>query len=168
MLEFLANPKLWGLLTFLCFVVFIGRPVWRLLIASQLDDRSRRIKDNFDEIAQLKEEADNLLGASKRQHKDAIKQSETIIEHAQLEAERLKSEAMKTFDNLIEAEERRATERIARAKSDAIQEIQRQVVQISFQAAQQILKETIKGKAGDALIETSIEDLKELDIHAKK
>jgi F-type H+-transporting ATPase subunit b len=117
-----TDPTFWFLVSFLLFFVFFGRAIWSAM-ADGLDTRSRRIETDIQEAMEMREQAQVLLNDIKARQLESGKHAEAILEHARLEAERLRSEAAKELDEYMKSRELLVEQRIAFAEQEALKDI---------------------------------------------
>ncbi len=87
-----SNPTFWVAVGFVIFVVLTVRPIAKAALAA-LDGRAERIKAQLDEAQTLREEAQKTLAEYERKQRDAVAETEKIVEHAKEEARRIRGEA---------------------------------------------------------------------------
>ena len=156
---FYGDPTFW---VALAFVVFMGGILYskvHLKLAAQLDDKATAIKAQLDEALNLRKEAEKFLVDYQRKQRDAQKLAESIIADAEVAAESLKVQATKDVAELIERRERLAKDKLAQAEVMAVKEVKNAAVTAAVAATKEILSESLKGKSGDALVKSSIEEV---------
>jgi F-type H+-transporting ATPase subunit b len=159
-MHFLSEPEFWAAVAFVIFVgvlVRLGAP--RLLVTA-LDDRAARIKAQLDEARRLREEAQALLAEYQRRRKDADRDADAIIMAAKDEADHLAADAKTKVEEFVSRRTKMAETKIAQAEAQALADVRAAAADAAVAAAEQILRETAKGKIGDDLIARGIADLK--------
>ena len=153
------DPTFWAAVAFvILLVVLFYFKVHRQLLG-QLDERAARIKAQLDEAQTLREEAQKTLADYQRKQRDAITETERIIEHAKEEAQRLREEAEADLQHALTRRREAAEEKIAQAEAAALKEIRNKAIDVAMTAAAKLLAEEVKPAQSKALIDESIEDL---------
>ena len=164
--SFLVTPDLglmlWTLLVF-GLTLFI---LWKLAfpaIAEALDKRQKAIEDAIDTADRTKAEADEILAEYRQRLADARVQAEEIVARAKKASEQAEA------DSLTKAREQRE-ELLEQTKRDidaetrrAIQDIRREVADLTILATEKITRKTLTPADQQKLVE---EALSELDISA--
>jgi F-type H+-transporting ATPase subunit b len=153
----LHDTNFWVLSSTLLFAVLVyvkGRgPLLNIL-----DSRTARIKAELDEAGRLREEAQELLAETQRQHREALQTAQRIIENAKETAGRIESDSNAKMDEAQKRREDQLLERISRAESTAVAELRRQAADIAAKAAEQLLRDNL-AKSGAGLIDRAIDDI---------
>jgi F-type H+-transporting ATPase subunit b len=157
---FYASAEFWVAVCFVIFVAVVFRTAYRVVTLA-LDDRAEKIKNQIDEATRLAEEAQELLASYERRKHEAVAETETIVDHARREADRLSERAAEELEKALKRREQMAMDRIAQAEASAIADVRNQAVDVAVQAAERILAKEVKGKSADALISAAIEELPE-------
>jgi F-type H+-transporting ATPase subunit b len=153
--RFFAQPEFWVLVAVLVFVVLVWRPAKRTLISS-LDDRATRIRDELEAARNLREEAERILADYQRRQREAAGEAETIIAHAQAEAERMAAQSARDLEAMLRRRRQLALERIAQEEARAVAEIRAVTVDVAISAARQIIAAGLDERRGAALIDSAI------------
>jgi len=154
----LHDPTFWVALAFIVLMVFIAKPVGRML-ATALDDRADTIKGQLDEAEQLREEAQELLASFKRKQQEAEEEAAKILKRAKEEAVRLEAKSKVDLENALKRREQAATARIAQAEAGAIAEVQEYATNVALKAAQALLSDNISAQKANAMIDAAISEL---------
>lgn len=161
------DPTFYVAISFLIFMIFLGRPIIKLVFQG-LDNRAKDIKSQIDKALEVLNNAQKLLQATKTQRKETLEQIKAIKTHADFEAERLKSEGRKKLEQVLEREEALATEQIARAERQAMEDIRRKAVHLAVDASEKMLERVIKEKENEHLIDLALNEIEQLDFKIKK
>ncbi len=153
-----AQPELWLAVAFAIFVGLIAKPVWQR-ITGGLDDRAGRIQAELDEARQLREEAQAALANYQRKQRDAAKEAEEIVAHAEEEAKRLAAEAETRLEETLLRREALAKEKIAQAEARAVEEVKDEAVEVALAATRQLIEERLDAAKGEELLEDAVKDL---------
>lgn len=155
------DPTFWVAVAFVLLLgVLLYFKVHRALLG-KLDERAARIKAQLDEAQTLREQAQKTLADYQRKQRDAITETEQIIEHAKEEAGRMRAEAEAELERALARRAQQAEEKIAQAEAAALKEVRNQAVDIAMAAAAKLLAEEVKPAKAKALIDESIEELSE-------
>lgn len=154
------EPEVWLLVAFAIFVGFMAKPVW-VKITGGLDERSARIQAELEEARQLREEAQAALANYQRKQRDAAKEAEEILRHAEEEAKRLTAEAEKTLEETLKRREALARERIAQAEARAIEEVKDEAVEVALAATRALITERLDPAKAERLIDEAVDELPE-------
>ncbi|MEX0591658.1 MAG: ATP F0F1 synthase subunit B [Xanthobacteraceae bacterium] len=154
------DPEFW---VGVAFVIFLGG-LWRAgafkSIASALDARSERIRQELAEARRLRDEAEKVLAEYKKKRGEAEAEAEAIIAHAKTEAAELAAEAEKRMEEFVARRTKMAETKIAQAEAQALADVRSAAAETAVRAAEKVLAETVKGKTADELIDKSIKDVK--------
>jgi F-type H+-transporting ATPase subunit b len=151
----LVDSHLWVLIAFVAFFLLLGRMLWQKMTAL-FDARSERIRAEIEEAKALKEEAQALLAQYQRRQRDALKEAERIVEHAEEEARRLREEAMEKLDESLKRREAQAVEKIHQAEQAALDEVKSEAVRVAFAATADILAEKLDKPRQEALVDATV------------
>lgn len=139
-------------------VALLWKPLKRVILGG-LDARIARIRRDLDEAQRLREEAQALLADYKRRHREAMKEAESIVEHAKSEAGILRDQAQGELQRRLERREQTALDKIAQAEAKALSEVRALAVEVAISATRRALATKIDARRGNALIERAIDDL---------
>ena len=153
------DPTFWVAVAFVILLVALFYFKVHKLLIGQLDERAARIKSQLDEAQTLREEAQKTLADYQRKQRDAITETERIIEHAKEEAQRLREEAEADLQHALARRREAAEEKIAQAEAAALKEVRNQAVDVAMAAAAKLLAEEVKPAQAKALVDESIDEL---------
>ncbi len=154
----LQDPTFWVAVAFLVFVAGTARPVSRALIGA-LDARSARIRAELDEAQALREEAQKTVAEFKRKQRDALKEAERILDHAKLEATRLRERAERDLEVALERREQAALDKISQAEAQALQAVRDQAIEVALAATARLISEILGAERSGAMIDQAIREL---------
>ena len=126
-----------------------------------LDARSRRIKQTLDEAAQLREEAQHLLAEHQRMQRNAMRETEELLAKAKAESERFAAEARANLEITLQRRAEMAHEKIARAESEALQQVREIAVDVAVAAAHKLIAEKLDNDGRRNLVDAAISELPE-------
>jgi F-type H+-transporting ATPase subunit b len=152
------TAEFWVLVSFVIFVALAWKKV-STLIATTLDGRAERIRQELDEAQRLREDAQATLASYQRRQRDAAKETEALLANAREEAERLRQQAARDLEASLKRREAQALDRIAQAEAAAVAEVRNLTVDVAIAASRRILEAGIPAAQADRLIEQSISEL---------
>ena len=152
--------EFWVAVAFVAFVLVLIYYKVPKLLAKALDDRADTIRAELDEARRLREEAASLLADYQKKHRNAGTEAEAILDQAKREAEAFAATTRRSLTEMAERRTRQAEDKIARAETQAIDDVRAAAVDMAIAAAEKILREKAAGPAGATLIDQGIRDLK--------
>jgi F-type H+-transporting ATPase subunit b len=150
--------ELWLLIALLIFFAIAWKPA-KQTILGMLDRRADKIRADLEEAQRLREESQAELANVQRRHRDALSESENIIAHARVEAERIRERSLADLDRALKRRETQAMDRIAQAEASALAEVRYAAVDTAIAAAEQVLRDGLSDGTRRQLIDRAIEDL---------
>jgi F-type H+-transporting ATPase subunit b len=155
---FYAAPDFWVLVSFVIFIVLVARKATNFVV-NALDERAEKIRTMLEESTRLRDEAQELLASYQRKQREAADEAQSIVRHAEEEAERIRVRSAVELEAALKRREEMASERIQQAEAKAVSEVQAAAVDVAIEAARRVLKETVQGERADALIAAAIKDM---------
>jgi len=160
--SFLVEPGLglmvWTLLVFLAAMALL----WKLAfpkISEALDKRQKAIEESIDVAEKTKVEASQLLEEYRERLKEARTQAEEIVARARRAGEEHQRESQEKAkvqrDELMEQTRRDIDAETRRA----IQEIRREVADLTIAATEKVTRKTLSGEDQRRLVEEALADL---------
>jgi F-type H+-transporting ATPase subunit b len=146
----------------LAMVVVFAILLWKrvpALIGSALDKKIASIREQLDEAAQLRAEAEALRGEYEAKAARAGAEAETMIERARAESEAIVRQAEADAAALVERRTRMAEDKIAAAERHALEEVRAKAAGAAAAAAARLISEKMDATADKALVERTIEGL---------
>ena len=126
----------------------------------ELDDRRERISQSIDAAERTREEADKLLGEYRERLKEARAQSEEIVQRARQTAEAHEHEVRERSKGMLAQAAKRAEREIDAATKRALDDIRREVADLTIIATEKVTRKTLDDSDQRRLVE---ETLRELD-----
>lgn len=153
---------IWTLLAFVVAMLVLRKYAWPQ-ITRILDQRQTQIEDSIDAAERTRQEADELLAEYRQRLTEARAQADEIVAKAERAGEVAEREALDAAkekrEDLLEQ-----TRRDIQAETQrAIQEIRREVADLTVQATEKVTKKTLSPDDQKRLVE---EALSELDFSA--
>jgi len=152
------DPEFWVAIAFVIFVVAVFKPI-RQLATAALDARGARIKTEIENAQSLREEAQKLLAEYKRKQRDALGEAQEMLDHAKIEAARLRTQAEQDLEAALRRREQMAMDKIAQAEAQALQDVREQAVDVAMAATRALLAANMDDKRSTALVTQAIRDL---------
>jgi F-type H+-transporting ATPase subunit b len=153
-----SSPTFWVAVGFVIFVVLTVRPIAKAALAA-LDGRAERIKAQLDEAQTLREEAQKTLAEYQRKQRDAVAETEKIIEHAKEEVRRMRDEAEADLEHSLARRAQQAEEKVQQAEAAALKEVRDQAIDVALEATARLIAEEVKPAKAKEIIDQSISEL---------
>jgi F-type H+-transporting ATPase subunit b len=150
------DPTFWVAMGFIGFVFVFVRYALNPITA-MLDARAAKIKDQLEQAARLKEEAEALLKEYDKKKKAAAKEAKAIIDTAKQDAADLRIRAMEELEASLARRTQQAQEKIARAEADATRAIKEQIVMMATDVARDVVSAELDGRKEDPAVARTLE-----------
>ena len=145
-------------LSFFVFLALAYKPLGRFL-ANALDKRANKIEDELSEAIRLREEAQLTLNDYEKKYREIEQEADAILDNARESAKAMQQEAAQQLQKAVEARLAAAHSKIQRAEELAVQDVQRQIVDVALAAAKDIIREKMRDESDDKLIELAVNDI---------
>jgi len=153
------DPETWVAVAFVILMgVFAYVGVHRTVLKA-LDNRTARIKAEFDDARRLKDEAAKVLAEYKTRRAAAEREAEEIVAGARAEAERIAAEAKAKMEDFVARRTKTAESKIALAEAQALADVRAAAADAAIAAASTVLSKTVKGKVADELLTKGIAEV---------
>ncbi len=159
-MELLYEAETWVAVAFVILLAIFWKLGVHRTAVSALDDRSNRIKAEFDEARRLKDEAQAILAQAERRRRDAEHEAGEIVTAARGDAERLAADARTKAEEFVARRTKMAETKIAQAEQQAIADVRAAAADAAVAAAERILRDSVKGSIGDDLVSRGIGEIK--------
>ena len=156
----LQMAEFWVAVAFAVFLLILLYYKVPALIAKSLDDRAEAIRKELDEARRLREEAQSLLADYQKKHRNVSQEADAILDQARREAEAFAHETRVSLKDTLERRTKQAEDKIARAETQAVDDVRAAAIEVAMAAAEKILREKTAGAGGASLIDQGIRDLK--------
>ena len=156
--ELLVDVHAWYVVAFVMFVAIMWKYAGPLIV-QLLDVRITQIIRNLEEAENLRIEAQEMLAQYQRKHRDALQESQKIIETARENAQQYKKNAQVELEETMKIREEQLTERFKRMEQNAIGEIQSYAAKLAIQAAKEIIEDKLDKKTNARLVDESIQSV---------
>ena len=149
---------IWTILTFLILLGLLAKFAWNPLLRA-LEERQEMIRNSLDDAEKTKRELLRVQQESAEIIAEARAEAQTIVSKSRAEAETvredLKRKAKEEADGLVKNAERQIQQETARA----VQEIRREVVDLSLALASKLIKKHLSQEDNDRLIQDSLKQI---------
>jgi F-type H+-transporting ATPase subunit b len=146
----------------LAMVVVFAILIWKrvpALIGRALDSKIAAIRDQLDEAAQLRSEAEAIKAEYEAKAAQADAEAATVLERARAEAEGIVRQAESDASALVERRGRMAEDKIAAAERAALDAVRAKAARAAAAAAESLIREKLDAGADKALVDRTIEGL---------
>jgi F-type H+-transporting ATPase subunit b len=155
---FLGAPQWIALAMVLVFAIMLWKRV-PALIGQALDRKIASIREQLDEAAQLRAEAEALRAEYEAKAAAADAERATMLERARHEADAIVEQAKADTEALIARRRRMAEDKIAAAERHAIEEVRAHAASAAAAAAARLIEERMGDDADRAIVDRTIESL---------
>lgn len=157
-----VNPGLifWTIVTFLILLFILKKTAWQPILQA-LKEREDNIRTSLEKAEQAKREAEEILEQNKKNLAEAEEQVRKIINEGREYANRLRSEIISKANEEAQKMLEAAKQEIENKKQEALGELKEIVADLSIQAAEKILQETLDKEKHKKLVEKLIQNLPE-------
>jgi len=161
-----AEPKALGMdatvWVSLAMIAVIAIMIWKKVpaaIGRALDKKIAHIREQLDEAAELRAEAEALRADYERKAAQAGAEAATMLERAQHEADQIVAQAKTDAAALIERRTRMAEDKIAAAERAAVAEVRAKAANAAAAAAAKLIAEEHDAAADKGLVDSTIAGL---------
>jgi F-type H+-transporting ATPase subunit b len=160
--SFLISPNvglmIWTIVVF-AISLFVLRKWVFPLIGEALDRRAKTIEGDIDAAADLREDADKLLAEYRERLKEARAESEEILQRARQTADSHEHEARAQVQEILAEAAKRAEREIDAATTRALDDIRREVADLTILATEKVTKKTLNDDDQRRLVEEALGEL---------
>jgi len=148
----------WTVVTFILLLLVLKKYAWKPILKT-LEDRENKIKIALYQAEQDQKDAQKYLEEQKTLLDKARKESIQMINESKKNAENVRKDIVE--QSRVEAEKilERAKQEIDLSKETAINDVKKYAVELSFAAAQKVLRETLTEEKHLQIIEKSVKEL---------
>ena len=154
----LTAPAFVSLAMIVVFAILIWKRV-PAMIGAALDKKIAGIRDQLDEAAKLRAEAEALRAEYEAKSAAAGEEAATMIERARAEADGIVAKAQADADALVERRARMAEDKIAAAERAALDEVRARAASAATAAAEALIREHVDAAADKAMVDAAIAEL---------
>ena len=144
------------------FIFFLGLIYLKIpqKVNDVLGNKINETKSELEEAEKLKEEAKNLLSSYENKLTRATDEATNIVDRAKKDSEKNLIDSTEKFYQLIDYKKKNLSEKIDQMKDEAINEIKNTSIQISMEAVEKIIKNSIDKKKLDRFYEENLNQAK--------
>lgn len=162
-----AEPAIFGIadatvIVSLAMLFVIALMIWKKVpaaIGRALDKKIAGIREQLDEAAKLRAEAEALRAEYEARSVAAGAEAQTMLDRARSEAEAIVEQAQRDAASLVERRTRMAEDKIAAAERTAIAEVRAKVAAAAATAAARLIAEQHDPQADRAMVDRTIAGL---------
>ena len=146
----------------LAMVVVLAILIWKrvpALIAGALDKKIATIREQLDEAAQLRAEAEALKAEYEARAEQTGAEAATMLERARAEADGIVLQAETDAAALVDRRTRMAEDKIAAAERAAVDEVRAKAARAAAAAAETLIRDKLDDQADKAMIDATIAGL---------
>jgi F-type H+-transporting ATPase subunit b len=160
--SFLISPNVglmvWTIVVFLISLFILRRWVFPL-IGEALDKRAQTIDGELDSAERSRNAAEELLEEYRERLKEARTQSEEIIQRARQTADSHEHEAREKGQEILAEAAKRAERDIDAATKRALDDIRREVADLTIMATEKVTRKTLNDADQRRLVEEALSEL---------
>ena len=144
------------------FIFFLGLIYLKIpqKVNDVLGNKINETKSELEEAEKLKDEAKNLLSTYENKLTRATDEAANIVDRAKKDSEKNLIDSTEKFYQLIDYKKKNLSEKIDQMKNEAINEIKNISIQISMEAVEKIIKNSIDKKKLDRFYEENLNQAK--------
>ncbi len=160
--SFLITPNvgimIWTIVVF-AISLFILRKAVFPVIGEALDKRAKMIDGDIDAAEQTRKDADELLAEYRERLKEARAQSEEIVQRARQTADTHEHESRERGQEILAEAAKRAERDIDAATKRALDDIRREVADLTIMAAEKVTRKSLDDADQRRLVEEALGEL---------
>jgi F-type H+-transporting ATPase subunit b len=146
----------------LAMVVVFALLIWKRvpgIIGTALDRKIAGIREQLDEAAKLRAEAEALKAEYEARAAQADAEAATMLERARTEAQGIVAQAEADASALVERRARMAEDKIAAAERAALEEVRARAASAAAAAAESLIRDKLDAKADKPMVDVTIAGL---------
>jgi F-type H+-transporting ATPase subunit b len=160
--SFLIKPgiglMIWTLLVFGVTMLLLARLAFPRISAA-LERRQKSIEESIDTAERTRAEADQILSEYRERLKEARTQAEEIVQRARQAAETHERESKERGQELLTEATKRAERDIEAATQRALDDIRKQVADLTILATEKVTRKTLGEADQKVLVEEALREL---------
>jgi F-type H+-transporting ATPase subunit b len=154
-LDFKGDLAMWSGITFVIFIILLGRFAWKPLIVG-LDKREARIRDDISAAEAARVNAEQMLAQHAQTLAKVQDEVRAILAEGRRDAEHAKQEIISVAQKEAEAAKQRAVHEIGRARDAALKDLFDVMASQVAHATEHVLGRSLSGADQDRLIEEAL------------
>ena len=153
---------IWTIITFLLLFYVLAKFAWKPLL-SMLEERESLIKRSLSDAETAREELQKINLESEAIITKARTEAQSILSDGKAAAEKIKDDTVAKAKKEASKIREEAKQQIKAEKDKAISDIKKEVVDLSLNVAEKLIKKNISEKDNASLIEESLENIKQYE-----
>jgi F-type H+-transporting ATPase subunit b len=149
---------IWTILTFLVLFTLLAKFAWRPLLTA-LDARQEAIRKSLDDAQKARQELEQFQQQSAKMLRDARVEADSILSRSRSDAEKIRAELKEQAKVEADTILRHARRQIELETRQAVQQIHREVVDLSVTIASKVLQRNVSKEDNARLIEESLQQI---------
>lgn len=150
------DPRFWIAVSFVVFVgVFVKLAAPKIM--AMLDARSQNIHQQLEQANRLREQAEAMLEASKRQHEQAAQEAAALVAQAAKDAAALRTNAENELNQTIARRTEQAEALIARTEREAIEQLRTGIVDKALDITKAVVAAHLQSTEQDPAIARALQ-----------
>jgi len=149
---------IWTIVVFLISLFILRKWVFPL-IGEALDKRAKTIEREIDSAAELRQAADKVLEEYRERLKEARAQSEEIVQRDRQTADTHEHEARERGQEILAEAAKRAERDIEAATKRALDDIRREVADLTIMATEKVVRKTLDDADQRRLVEEALSEV---------
>lgn len=150
------SPTFWVAISFFLFLLLVYKYAKKIIFEA-LDNRADKIRKELEEMNDLKIEASNILGETKKRQNAAKKEIDDLMNNAELEMKKMRDNAALEMKNYLDKRTSQIMERISSQESEIVDNLRKQTVEITIKVVNQVIKDNLDNKLSSNLVNNTIE-----------
>lgn len=146
---------IWTIITFLVLLAVLAKFVWKPLMEA-LDRREERIRKTLEDADKAQERMEQIQKEAEEVMAKARHEAQAILEDGKVTAQKVKDDIIADAREQAESQVQNAKIQIEAEKEKAIEEIKGDVIDISLQVAEKLIKRNISKEDNFELIQDSL------------
>jgi F-type H+-transporting ATPase subunit b len=146
---------IWTIITFLVLLAVLAKFVWKPLIEA-LNRREEKIRKSLEDAEKAQERMEKIQKEAEEVMTKARHEAQAILEDGKVIAQKVKDEIVADAKEKAESQVQNAKIQIDAEKEKAIEEIKGDVIDISLQVAEKLIKRNISKEDNYELIQDSL------------
>ena len=158
MVEVHGGPLFWSVITFLLLLFILSKVAWGPII-SALETREKEIREALDSAANAKADAEKATADYESIKQEAQVEAQKLLSDAKIAKENMINQAVSEAKTKAENEMKTALDSIEAEKEKAVKEIKSFVVDLSIQAASKLISKNLDDSDNRKFVDETIDEI---------
>tara|TARA_B100002052_G_scaffold298982_1_gene334554 strand:- start:1148 stop:1633 length:486 start_codon:yes stop_codon:yes gene_type:complete len=158
MVEVHGGPLFWSVITFLLLLFILSKVAWGPII-SALETREKQIREALDSAANAKADAEKATADYESIKQEAQVEAQKLLSDAKIAKENMINQAVSEAKTKAENEMKSALDSIEAEKEKAVKEIKSFVVDLSIQAASKLISKNLDDSDNRKFVDETIDEI---------